>query len=123
MAAGEKTGGRKKGTPNKRTAALQQAAVKTAKKVRAALGAAAFDGDAHALLMTVYRDIDTPLDLRVEAAGKAIPYEKPKLSSVTVKGDKDAPIAIELDLTRLSTEQLKELNALYALATPAVGQA
>ncbi len=44
----------------------------------------AFDGDAHALLMLVYKDPQQPMELRLEVAGKAIRYEKPALAAVDV---------------------------------------
>ena len=51
-------------------------------KIEATLGADAFQGDAHALLTAVYKDLSQPLGIRVEAAKAAIGYEKPRLSSV-----------------------------------------
>lgn len=45
----------------------------------------AFAGDAHALLMTVYKDPSNPIDLRVDAAKAAIRFEKPALSNVEAK--------------------------------------
>jgi hypothetical protein len=53
-----KTGGRKCGTPNKRTLALEQAAAEAAGKIASALGDTAFEGDAHSLLM--YKDTSKP---------------------------------------------------------------
>ncbi len=37
----------------------------------------AFEGDAHAFLIAIYKDPRQPIELRLEAAGKAIRYEKP----------------------------------------------
>jgi hypothetical protein len=42
----------------------------------------AFTGDAHAFLMSVYKDPSKPESLRVDAAKAAIRFEKPSLSSV-----------------------------------------
>lgn len=42
----------------------------------------AFKGDAHAFLVTVYKDKTLDLDVRIDAAKAAVGYEKPKLSSV-----------------------------------------
>jgi hypothetical protein len=47
----------------------------------------AFHGDAHALLMCVYKDPTQPIAVRIEAAGKAIGYEKPKLAAQRVDMD------------------------------------
>lgn len=81
MAIGRKTGGRQVGTPNKRTAqrdqAVQQAAVTAGDLIPEA-----FAGDAHALLMFVYKDPSVALSLRIDAARAAIRHEKPTLSSV-----------------------------------------
>ena len=80
-----KTGGRKAGTPNKRTAALRTATATAAERISAALGSEVFHGDAHALLMTVYKDLDQPIGLRMEAAKAALPYEKPRRASIENK--------------------------------------
>lgn len=82
-----KTGGRKKGTPNRITVEREAAIERTREQIAEALGPSAFLGDAHALLMAVYQDDKQPLVLRIDAAGKAIGYEKPKLSSVNAKVD------------------------------------
>lgn len=61
----------------------------------------AFDGDAHALLMAVYRDPAQEWALRVQAASKAIGYEKPALSSVEAK--------VGLSYDDMTEEQLNEI--------------
>jgi hypothetical protein len=55
-----KTGGRKAGTPNRKTAALKQAVVE-------AVGALpdAFEGDSYAFLATVYKNQALPLGVRL----------------------------------------------------------
>ena len=50
--------------------------------ISATLGSEVFQGDAHALLMTVYKDLKQPIGLRMEAA---LPYEKPRLASIENK--------------------------------------
>ena len=77
-----KTGGRKAGTPNKRTVALRTATATAAEQISATLGSEVFHGDAHALLMTVYKDLKQPIGLRMEAAKAALPYEKPRLAPI-----------------------------------------
>jgi hypothetical protein len=42
-------------------------------------------GDAHALLIRVYKDPAQPLALRVDCAKAALPYEKRRLARVEVK--------------------------------------
>ena len=80
-----KTGGRKAGTPNKRTVALRTATATAAERISATLGSEVFHGDAHALLMTVYKDLNQPIGLRMEAAKAALPYEKPRRASIENK--------------------------------------
>jgi hypothetical protein len=74
-----KTGGRKAGTPNKKTAALKQA-------VAEAVGALpdAFDGDSYAFLATVYKNQALPLSVRLDAAKTAIAYERARLAHVAM---------------------------------------
>jgi hypothetical protein len=95
-----KTGGRKAGTPNKRTVALQAATVTAAEQIDAVLGSDAFDGDALAFLMLVYRDPRQPAGLRLEAAKAALPYQRPRIASIAGKGEND-------DLKEMSREELK----------------
>lgn len=76
--------GRPKGAKSKFTKE-REAAMERAAETIAAVIPGAFDGDAHALLMAVYRDPAQEWALRVQAASKAIGYEKPALSSVEAK--------------------------------------
>jgi len=94
---GERRGGRQHGVPNKRTVALAQAQATASEKVMQALGDAAFDGDAHGLLTSVYKDTTQPMELRLQAAKAAVAYEKPRLQSIAmdVKQPRDsAPFVI-----------------------------
>jgi hypothetical protein len=81
MAYGRKTGGRQKGTPNKRTLERQRALEAAAKAIAEATGADAFDGDSHALLMAIYKNQTLPIELRADCAKTAIRFEKPALAS------------------------------------------
>ena len=76
--------GRPKGTPNKRTGAIKQAVAKAAERLEAEIPEA-FVGDAHAFLVSIYKDPAHPIELRMEAAGKAIRFEKPALAASQVK--------------------------------------
>jgi hypothetical protein len=82
-----KTGGRCRGTPNKRTVARERAAAAAAEHIAAALGPDAFQGDAHAVLIAIYKDVRLPVELRLDAARAAIGYEKSRLAAVEAKVD------------------------------------
>lgn len=73
--------GRPRGARNKRTRKVEAATIAAAEQIGLAVPGA-FTGDAHALLMAIYKDPRQPTELRLEAAGKAIRYEKPALASV-----------------------------------------
>jgi hypothetical protein len=49
----------------------------------------AFQGDAHALLMSIYKNTDKPIELRLDAAKAAIRYEKPALASIDQRTEID----------------------------------
>lgn len=68
-----KTGGRQKGTPNKKTAA-------TVAAVEAG-GITPLD-----YLLAVMRDADKPADIRTDAAKAAAPYVHPKLAAIEHSG-------------------------------------
>ena len=94
---GERTGrpkGRPPGAKNKHTVAREAAMKAAAAKIKTALGEGAFDGDAHALLVGVYKDTRRPIELRLDAAKAAIRFEKPTLSSV------DANVGSNLTVVR-----------------------
>ena len=44
-----------------------------------------FNGDSHDLLMSIYKDLTQPLDIRMEAAKASLPYEKPRLATTEVR--------------------------------------
>lgn len=74
MAAGVKTGGRQKGTPNKATAA-KEATI-------AASGLTPLD-----FMLSVLRDEKRDFEDRFEAAKSAAPYVHPKRASVNAEGE------------------------------------
>ncbi len=101
MAKGIKTGGRKPGVKNKRTLARECAQAETAAKIEAALGDEAFQGDAHAFLVAVYKDLTQRIEIRIDAAKAAIGYEKPKLAALDAKVESNVSLA---ELVNLSCE-------------------
>lgn len=82
--------GRRAGSPNRRTVE-REASIKKAAAIIEDVLPEAFKGDAHAFLMTVYKDERLTLKERLAAAIGALPYEKPKLASVEVTGEGAAP--------------------------------
>jgi hypothetical protein len=93
MAQGIKTGGRQKGTKNRKTVLLEEKGRKTLAEV---LGANAFEGDAHSLLIAIYKDGSMPIGLRLDAAKAAVRYEKPTLAAVQHSSKLDTRPASEL---------------------------
>jgi hypothetical protein len=79
MALGKKTGGRRKGTPNKATALRQEAI--------AASGLAPL-----AYLLSVLRNEQESYERRFEAAKAAAPYVHPKLAAIEHAGKDGGPI-------------------------------
>jgi hypothetical protein len=82
-----KSGGRTAGTPNKLTQGKDALKQQVAERLAEALGPELFDGDAHLLMQAIYRNTALPLELRLDAAKAAAPYEKPRLaqSNVTLR--------------------------------------
>jgi hypothetical protein len=104
---GKKTGnprGRPPGAKNKRTREREIALAQAADKLREVMGDT-FDGDAHALMTMLYQNQSLPLELRLDAAKAAAPYERPKLSSVE---HKKPPI----DLSKLTDDELDSSTSL-----------
>jgi len=99
-------GGRAKGTPNKRTRELLDATRAAREKARRVLGKDAFDGDAHALLVLVYRDTSLPIELRLDAAKVAINYESPRLQAIQVEGHTEIEVNIPPEERRAIAQQL-----------------
>jgi hypothetical protein len=76
MAPDYKTGGRVKGSRNKKVIAREAAMAEAAKLLQASDGEK-FDGDAHSLLKAVYQNPAFPISLRNDAAKAAIRIESP----------------------------------------------
>jgi hypothetical protein len=74
--------GRPRGRKNEATIA-REAAMREANEIIGQALAHPFEGDAHALLVAVYKNPDVPLDLRLDAAKAALKAEKPALRAVS----------------------------------------
>ena len=82
MAKGQKkTGGRQKGSRNKRTQEREEATAQAIALIGEAIPDA-FAGDAHAFLVAVYKNPKLDHHTRQDAAKAALPYEKPRLQAV-----------------------------------------
>jgi hypothetical protein len=79
---GERRGGRRRGTKNKRTVERERAVAEAATKIAGALGPDAFEGDALSLMQLTYRDEKQPLPIRLSAAQAAIQFERPRLTAM-----------------------------------------
>jgi hypothetical protein len=78
-----KTGGRKRGTPNKRTTELQA-------RIRAT-GMMPLD-----FMIAVMRNAKAPLELRFEAARQAAPYVHPRLTAIEHSGTDGGAVPVEV---------------------------
>jgi hypothetical protein len=88
--------GRPKGAKNKRTAEREAATKEIAAQIEKSVGGA-FEGDALAYLMSVYKDPLKPENLRIDAAKAAIRYERPALAPVAQAPESDfVPLAERL---------------------------
>ena len=81
MAAGVKTGGRQKGTPNRATVAKAEEI--------AASGLTPLD-----FMLKLLRDEAQPTDLRLDAAKSAAPYVHPKRAPVNSDGEDSSGIVV-----------------------------
>jgi hypothetical protein len=90
---GERRGGRKPGSKNKRTAYE--------------LAKAEFEGSPLDFMLNVMKDKKAPTAFRFQAAKECAPYLHAKLASVTVKGDPKAPL--HQTHTDLTPEELRQV--------------
>ena len=87
MAAGRKTGGRQKGSRNKKTLAREA--------ILRCVGAGSYDTDPLQFLLSVMSDTHMPLAMRLDAAVKAAPFCHPKLRPVAHVGERKGKSALE----------------------------
>ena len=106
MAAGQKTGGRKAGTPNKASAA-KAAAI-------AASGLTPVD-----YMLSVMRDENAAPEVRLGAARAAAPYVHRRLSSVAYSGPEGGPIEMTIEDKRAAALAL--LAATFGEVAPTGG--
>lgn len=118
---GTRTGrsrGRPKGAKNKRTAEREAATNEMAAQIEKSLGDA-FEGDALAYLMSVYKDPSKPENLRIDAAKAAIRYERPALAPVEQATESDfVPLAERLKAYEREDEITASASKVVELKKP-----
>jgi hypothetical protein len=102
MALGRKTGGRKKGSRNKRPRELIE-------RIEAS-GLVPLE-----YMLSVMRDETAPPERRDEMAKAAAPFVHPRLAAMKVSGDKEAAL---FDLSTLTDNELAFLRRTILKATP-----
>jgi hypothetical protein len=107
MAVGKKTGGRRRGTPNKATARREREVAK--------MGQTPLE-----YMLRVMRDSRAGGDRRDKMAIAAAPYVHPKLASMQHTGRNGGPIQT-VDLTKLSGDELAQLEAIFGPLAGAAG--
>jgi hypothetical protein len=93
MAYGQKTGGRSKGTPNKATVQRRDALLGALELAANGLDKP-FEGNALAFMMSIYKNQNLDLMLRLEAAKVAIRFETAPMLSPLDPGGSDAVVRI-----------------------------
>jgi|SRR5580698_10391069 hypothetical protein len=104
--------GRPAGVKNKNTRMLEAKALSAQERARMILGEEeieAFKGDAHVWLCVLYMDPRQPIEVRLEAAKAALPYEKPKLAAIAVKTDKEVTLSDLIMETVIKAKQIEGL--------------
>jgi hypothetical protein len=97
MAAGKKTGGRRRGVPNKTTA--------NRRKEIANAGLAGLTPLDY--MLSLLRDESNPTETRFEAAKAAAPYVHPKLANVQHSGDQENPLQHQVGVRWMTEAQAK----------------
>lgn len=105
-------GGRPVGVKNKNTRQLEAKAASAQERARMILGEEgieAFKGDAHVWLCVLYMDPNQPVEIRMDAAKAALPYEKPKLAAIAIKTDTELTLQ-DLIMQTIDGVKAKEIE-------------
>jgi hypothetical protein len=97
--------GRPPGSKNKKTLALEHASRQAAASIDNA-----FEGDAHAFLQAVYKNPDVPLEIRIQAASRALRVEKPTLSASHGSHNFSIGLADRMERARLRVQDLRTIE-------------
>jgi len=93
--------GRPPGRKNNKTLALEEAMREASAAIVDNEIKNEFNGDAHAFIRAVYQDPNVPLEIRLQAATRALRVEKPALSSTKATVDDKSGLADRLEAARL----------------------
>jgi hypothetical protein len=93
MALGRKTGGRKKGTPNRRSNELQTLVNSTYKHFNPVMG-----------MVEIYYKTDTPDDVKIDILKALSPYWYPRRKAITAESD--SKLLVEVNNVKYSRAQL-----------------
>ena len=111
-----KYGGRVKGTPNKRTVERTEALARFQKTLAEHLGSDYFEGDALALMQSVYKNMTLPIDLRLDAAKCASHFERPRLQAVAMSNCDDRLVVNIVDFSKRGSAFPDEIPSARPLA-------
>lgn len=112
--------GRPPGRKNNKTLTLEAATQKALEQVDEA-----FEGDAHTFLQWVYKNPDFPIEIRLQAATKALRVEKPTLAASHSTHDVSIGLAERLDsaLIRASNARRHIEQPIFRIASNTSGLA
>jgi len=114
---GTKSGGRRRGSLNRKTRTRIQETRRAAEAMANQDGSGIFAGDAHALLMAMYKNESFAAEFRAHCAGMALKFEKPALAATdsTLRQQHEYVVAVMPAPLPGSTpaEQLEEWKRLY----------
>jgi hypothetical protein len=110
--------GRKKGQKNKLTLERRRAVEAAADEIKRA-NPDAFNGDAHALLMAIYKNESLAPELRMDAAKTAIKFEKPAIAAIAAPAPQFQAPTTEKVEKDAESDHLAGLLKRYGFEAPA----
>jgi hypothetical protein len=108
---GSRSGGRRPGSLNRKTKVRIEATRRAAEAMANQDGSGVFAGDAHALLMAMYKNESFTPEFRAHCAGMALKFEKPALQAVDSTVREERPYVVAM--MPAPVESLEEWKRLY----------
>lgn len=118
MAKGRKTGGRVKGSLNKKTKVRSAEMTMALETLKKKIGNDFFEGDSVDLMTLIYKNHEFPMELRFEAAKAASKFERPVLAANTNINATQVTYAVALPDGRITSMDDWEKNVSPQLAIP-----